>query len=66
MPAWGAVKSTWGRKFLNMFGIRASPLYPINIFLLEKRRDLMSTPFKMGNKFCLVRKRCKIPLNLKK
>ncbi len=26
----------------------------------------MSTPFKMGNKFCLVRKMCKIPLNLKK
>jgi hypothetical protein len=44
-----------------MFGIRASPYIHEYIFLLEKRRDLMSTPFKMGNKFW-----CKIPLNLKK
>jgi hypothetical protein len=66
MPAWGPVKSTWGRKFLNMFGIRASPYIHEYISLRKEEGSYMSTPFKMGNKFCLVRKMCKIPLNLKK
>jgi len=64
MPAWGAVKSTW-RTFLNMFGIRASPEY-ISLTKEEGSYVYSPPPFKMGNKFCLVRKRCKIPLNLKK
>lgn len=39
------------------------------IYFSYKRGGILCLPpppFKMGNKFCLVRKRCKIPLNLKK
>jgi hypothetical protein len=56
MPAWGPVKSTWRIFPKYVWKGIIHHLISMNILLLEKRRDLMSTPFKMGNKFCLVRR----------